>query len=356
MTHQRAYWDGHGLFCEPDYHKRFPESPTQTSGSFACHKCWAAQPVGKKFIERTSVNDLRVLRCQKCDDGTVIAARFHGKWATFTTIMARADREGLWEVPFHANLDRVALELLQPGLAPTQRATIFWRASADGRAEAAGFYAYQYAGDSFDERDDACEMDAPKLVALYVRPEFRKGGIGTELLRDFLRHASVREAKHVAIEQVSDEGLRLLARAVPADQRKRFLEYKGDEFVRSLRLALERRERVATYTRRLERQQRRAARTPALEPGPDTAAAAAGLMLFAGGSSCEPIPEGPDLDGCRSSDTVPAAGPDDDDDPGQLGPGSSSPRKKKIRTVELTVVAQPETLRTTWADRYGSRS
>ena len=100
MTHQRAYWDGHGLFCEPDYHKRFPESPTQTSGSFACHKCWAAQPVGKKFIERTSVNDLRVLRCQKCDDGTVIAARFHGQWATFTSIMARADREGLVEVPF----------------------------------------------------------------------------------------------------------------------------------------------------------------------------------------------------------------------------------------------------------------
>ena len=355
MTHQRAYWDGHGLFCEPDYHKRFPESPTQTSGSFACHKCWAAQPVGKKFIERTSVNDLRVLRCQKCGDGTVIAARFQGQWATFTTIMARSDREGLWEVPFHANMDRVALELLQPGLAPTQRATIFWRASADGRAEAAGLYADQYPGDQFDERDDACEMDVPKLVALYVRPEFRKQGIGAELLRDFLRHAPVREAKHVAIEQVSDEGLRLLARAVPADQRKRFLEYKGDEFVRSLRLALDRRDRVATYTRRLERQQRRAARTPALEPGPDAAAAAAGLMLFAGGSSCEPIPEGPDVDGCRSSDTVPAAGPDDDDDPG-LGPGSSSPRKKKIRTVELTVVAQPETLRTAWADRYGSGS
>ena len=115
---------------------------------------------------------------------------------------------------------------------------------------------------------------------------------------------------------------------------------------------------MATYTRRLERQVRRAARTPALEPGPDTAAAAAGLMLFAGGSSCEPIPEGPDIDGCRSSDTVPAAGPEDDDDIAAppVGPGSSSPRKKKIRTVELTVVAQPETLRTTWADRYGSGS
>ena len=188
-------------------------------------------------------------------------------------------------------------------------------------------------------------MEVPKLIALYVRPEFRGQGIGTELLRDFLGHAPVREAKHVAIEGVTDEGLRLLARAVPADQRKRFLEYKGDEFVRSLRLALDRRDRVATYTRRLERQQRRAARTPALEPGPDTAAAAAGLMLFAGGSSCEPIPEGPTVDGCRSSDTVPAAGPDDDDDPG-LGPGSSWPRQKKIRTVELTVVAQPETLRT----------
>ena len=85
---------------------------------------------------------------------------------------------------------------------------------------------------------------------------------------------------------------------------------------------------------------------------------AVGLMLFAGGSSCEPIPEGPTVDGCRSSDTVPAAGPDDDDDIAAppVGPGSSSPRKKKIRTVELTVVAQPETLRTTWADRYGSSS
>ena len=185
----------------------------------------------------------------------------------------------------------------------------------------------------------------------------------------------------MAIEGVTDEGLRLLARAVPADQRKRFLEYKGDEFVRSLRLALERRDRVANYVERLERHVRRAARTPALEPGPDAAAAAAGLMLVAGCGSCEPIPEGPD--GCRSSDTLPAAGPDDDDDPGQpavgpghlasldhlsitpgalsiatdpralkVGPGSRGatspgPRKKKQRIVELTVVPQPETLRTT---------
>ena len=118
--HRRAYWDGHGLFCEADYHERFPKSPTQTSGSFTCHKCWASQPVGKKYIERTSVNDLRVLRCQKCDDGTIIAARVHGRWATFTSIMARSDREGLCEVPFYSNLDRVALELLRPGLAPTQ--------------------------------------------------------------------------------------------------------------------------------------------------------------------------------------------------------------------------------------------
>ena len=139
----------------------------------------------------------------------------------------------------------------------------------------------------------------------------------------------------MAIEQISDEGLRLLARAVPADERKRFLEYRGDEFVRSLRLALERRDRVANYVKRLERQCDRAARkarTPALEPGPDAAAAAAGLLLVAGCSSCEPIPEGPDVDGCRSSDTVPAAGPDDDDDsrarpgPGQpaIGPGDAA--------------------------------
>jgi hypothetical protein len=159
---------------------------------------------------------------------------------------------------------------------------------------------------------------------------------------------------------------------VPADERKRFLEYRGDEFVRSLRLALERRDRVASYVKRLERQRDRAARkarTPALEPGPDAAAAAAGLLLV---GSCEPIPEGPDVAGCRSSDTLPAAGPDDDDDPGQpaVGPGDAaavdalaktyaaalqaseqdvtSPRKKKLRTVELTVVAQPETSRTTW--------
>ena len=372
--HRRAYWDGHGLFCEADYHERFPKSPTQTSGSFTCHKCWASQPVGKKYIERTSVNDLRVLRCQKCDDGTIIAARVHGRWATFTSIMARSDREGLCEVPFYSNLDRVALELLRPGLAPTQRATIFWRRANDGRSEAAGFYAYQYPGDQFDERDDAVAMDVPKLIALYVRPEFRGQGIGAELLRDFLRHQPVREAKHVAIEQISDEGLRLLARAVPADERKRFLEYRGDEFVRSLRLALERRDRVASYVKRLERQRDRAARkmrTPALEPGPDAAAAAAGLLLV---GSCEPIPEGPDVAGCRSSDTLPAAGPDDDDDavavpsvavaglqlieekrpgPGQplVGPGSpdvTSPRKKKIRTVELTVVAPTETLRTTY--------
>ena len=377
--HRRAYWDGHGLFCEADYHERFPKSPTQTSGSFTCHKCWASQPVGKKYIERTSVNDLRVLRCQTCNNDTIIAARVHGQWATYTSIMARADRAGLCEVPFYANLDRVALELLQPGLAPTQRATIFWRRANDGRSEAAGFYAYQYPGDQFDERDDAVAMDAPKLVALYVRPEFRRQGIGAELLRDFLLHQPVREAKHVAIEQISDEGLRLLARAVPADERKRFLEYRGDEFVRSLRLALERRDRVASYVKRLERQRDRAARkarTPALEPGPDAAAAAAGLLLVAGCGSCEPIPEGPD--GCRSSDTLPAAGPDDDDDsrarpgPGQpaVGPGDAaavdalaktyaaalqaseqdvtSPRKKKLRTVELTVVAQPETSRTTW--------
>ena len=116
----------------------------------------------------------------------------------------------------------------------------------------------------------------------------------------------------------------------------------------------------------LERHVRRAARTPALEPGPDAAAAAAGLLLVAGCGSCEPIPEGPD--GCRSSDTLPAAGPDDDDDsvavhsvaavgPGdaaavdarsrrRCGPGFeqdvTSPRKKKLRTVELTVVAQTE--------------
>ena len=101
-------------FCEADYHERFPMSPTQTSGSFTCHKCWASQPVGKKYIERTSVNDLRVLRCQTCNNDTIIAARVHGQWATYTSIMARADREGLCEVPFYANLDRVALELLQP--------------------------------------------------------------------------------------------------------------------------------------------------------------------------------------------------------------------------------------------------
>ena len=35
--------------------------------------------------------------------------------------MAASDREGLCEVPFYSNLDRVALELLRPGLAPTQR-------------------------------------------------------------------------------------------------------------------------------------------------------------------------------------------------------------------------------------------
>ena len=127
---------------------------------------------------------------------------------------------------------------------------------------------------------------------------------------------------------------------------------------------------MANYVERLERHVRRAARTPALEPGPDAAAAAAGLMLVAGCGSCEPIPEGPD--GCRSSDTLPAAGPDDDDDPGQpaVGPGDAaavdalaktyaatlqaseqdvtSPRKKKQRIVELTVVAPTETLRTTW--------
>ena len=367
--HRRAYWDGHGLFCEADYHERFPKSPTQTSGSFTCHKCWASQPVGKKYIERTSVNDLRVLRCQTCNNDTIIAARVHGQWATYTSIMARADRAGLCEVPFYANLDRVALELLQPGLAPTQRATIFWRRANDGRSEAAGFYAYQYPGDQFDERDDACEMDVPKLIALYVRPEFRGQGIGTELLRDFLLHQCVREAKHVAIEQISDEGLRLLARAVPADERKRFLEYRGDEFVRSLRLALERRDRVANYVKRLERQQRRAVRCGRQRSSRGrTPAAAAGLLLVAGCGSCEPIPEGPDVDGCRSSDTLPAAGPDDDDDPvgsprggrprrrggrgragedlrrcvASFGTGRDVAAQKKLRTVELTVVAQTE--------------
>ena len=98
-------------------------------------------------------------------------------------------------------------------------------------------------------------------------------------------------------------------------------------------------------------------------------------MLVAGCGSCEPIPEGPE--GCRSSDTLPAAGPDDDDSrarpgPGQpaVGPGDAaaadalaktyaaalqaseqdvtSPRKKKQRIVELTVVAPTETLRTTY--------
>ena len=134
-------------------------------------------------------------------------------------------------------------------------------------------------GDQFDERDDACEMDAPKLVALYVRPEFRGQGIGTELLRGLPPpQTCVREAKHVAIEQISDEGLRLLARAVPADERKRFLEYRGDEFVRSLRLALERRDRVASYVSRLERHVRRAARTPALEPGPDAGGGGGGAI------------------------------------------------------------------------------
>ena len=90
-----------------------------------------------------------------------------------------------------------------------------------------------------------------------------------------------------------------------------------------MRLALERRDRAwPDYVKRLERQRDRAARkmrTPALEPGPDAAAAAAGLLLV---GSCEPIPEGPDVAGCRSSDTLPAAGPDDDDDARARSPGS----------------------------------
>ena len=68
IMHRRAYWDGHGLFCEADYHERFPRAPLKRRGSFTCHKCWASQPVGKKYIERTSVNDLRVLRCQTCNN------------------------------------------------------------------------------------------------------------------------------------------------------------------------------------------------------------------------------------------------------------------------------------------------
>ena len=202
------------------------------------------------------MNDLRVLRCQTCNNDTIIAARFHGQWATYTSIMARADREGLCEVPFYANLDRVALELLKPGLAPTQRATIFWRRANDGRSEAAGFSALSVPGDQFEARD-ACEMDAPARGAL------RAAGVPRAGHRDGAAPDSsstpCREAKHVAIEGVTDEGLRLLARAVPADQRS-VPGVPGDEFVRSLRLALERRDRVANYVKRLERQRDRAAR------------------------------------------------------------------------------------------------
>ena len=74
-------------------------------------------------------------------------------------------------------------------------------------------------------------MDVPKAQLHYMCGRSSAGrASGHGLLRDFLGHQPVREAKHVAIEQISDEGLRLLARAVPADER-RFLEYRGDEFV-----------------------------------------------------------------------------------------------------------------------------
>ena len=241
--------------------------------------------------------------------------------------MARADREGLCggAVPRESG-SRRAGTAGQPGLAPTQRATIFWRRANDGRSEAAGFYAYQYPGDQFDERDDACEMDAPKLVALYVRPEFRGQGIGAELLRDSppARTSAGGEAR--GHRGCHGRGFEAARPAVPADERKRFLEYRGDEFVRSLRLALERRDRVASHTRRLERHVRRAARTPALEPGPDAAAAAAGLLLVAGWQ-LRADPEGPD--GCRSSDTVPATGPDDDDSRARPGPGRRRGRRRR---------------------------
>ena len=185
------------LLGRPDYHKRFPKSPTQTSGSFACHKCWAVAARRQEVHRADGVNDLRVLRCQKCDDGTAIAARFQGQWATFTTIMARADQRGAVGGAVPRNLDRVALELLSRGW--RRRSA---RRSSGGRVPTGAprlrIFMLSYPGDSADgpARDVWGKMDVPKLVALYVlggvpRAGHRDGiGSGTSSGTDKCRRRS----------------------------------------------------------------------------------------------------------------------------------------------------------------------
>ena len=160
-------------------------------------------------------------------------------------------------MPFYANLDRVALELLQPGLAPTQRATIFWRRANDGRSRPLGFMLINILETNLTSATTRARWTRRSLL----RSTCGRSSAGRASGRSCSETSSV---MHLCgrrstwpIEQMSDEGLRLLARAVPADQRKRFLEYRGDEFVRSLRLALERRDRVASTAKRLERQRDR---------------------------------------------------------------------------------------------------
>ena len=195
----------------------------------------------KEHCKTTGKNGLLTLlrqgRKKASADRPIVAARFGKRWVPYDEIMSRDDkRSGLHFVPFHVNLERVALEILNrvhghnetglAAIAPNQRAKIFWD---DGFA--AGFYTYLLVGDNFGigvEDGLTDKVSVPKLVGIYVLPSRRKKGMGAKMVDDFLAMPTVVGSRFVAVEMpITEACMRLLALRVPQADYKRMVGFEG---------------------------------------------------------------------------------------------------------------------------------
>ena len=219
----------------------------EASEIFRCWACGGQQPATPKLCTPLGDNGLVMLRCfQGCsasrDDRPVVAARFGEEWVSYEELMERdrglpatERRSGLHEVPFHANLERVTLEVLNlvhsatetslHSFAPTQRAKIYWE-----RGCAAGFLAYHLANDAFTTgvHDESHNMALPKLVGIYVLPAHRKKGLGAIMVDDFFQLAPVASARFVAVEMpITDGAMSLIASRLQPSDYSRMVGFEG---------------------------------------------------------------------------------------------------------------------------------
>ena len=137
--------------------------------------------------------------------------RFRNKWHSIHDVMRQcqeAGTTGLLPVPCGINFQRVALELLclyyskqyshwdDPSFHSIpihSPAKIMWV-----NGEAAAYYTYQIPGD-FTRAQGALPLQAgahwreqarPHLMQVYVRPEYRRQGLGKAMVHDFFRERS----------------------------------------------------------------------------------------------------------------------------------------------------------------------